>query len=229
MKRSIAAAALAAVTLASPALADWGQSAVSLGFSAPGQTGSVACPAGGTPGAIWGVGSYTSDSSICTAAMHMGLITPAAGGTVTFQTVPGQPSYPGSMQNGVSSMTYGSWSLSFVVTGATAGGAPVPAGPMQIGWDTSLDATGQGGSVGATLQFVCPPGQPGMGAVWGTDLYTSDSAICMAAQHRGVIAPGAGGLVQVLVLGRQQAFVGSARGGITSSDYGPWDRSYLFR
>ena len=228
MKRTIAAAALAALSLAGPALADWGQSPLAMGFSAPGQTCSVACPAGGTPGSIWGVGSYTSDSSICTAAVHMGLITPAAGGTVTFQTVPGQPAYPAATQNGVASMTYGSWSLSFVVTGATAA-APVPMGPMQIGWDTSLDATGQGGAVGATLQFVCPPGQPGLGAVWGTDLYTSDSAICMAAQHRGVIAPGAGGLVQVLVLGRQDAFAGSVRGGISSSDYGAWDRSFLFR
>ncbi|NKX44693.1 LCCL domain-containing protein [Roseicyclus persicicus] len=228
MTRTLAAAALAAVSLAGPALADWAQSPITMGFTAPGQAGSVACPAGGSPGPIWGVGAYTSDSSICSAAVHMGLITPAAGGTVTFQTLPGQPSYPGATQNGVSSMTYGAWSLSFMVTGASAA-APVPAGPMPIGWDTSLDATGQAGAVGATLAFLCPPGQPGAAGVWGTDLYTSDSAICMAAQHRGVIAPGAGGVVQVLVLGRQDAFAGSARGGIASSDYGAWDRSFLFR
>lgn len=228
MTRMTALAAAAAVALASPALADWGQSPATMGFTAPGQTGSVLCPAGGTPGSLWGVGVYTSDSSVCAAAAHMGLIAQGSGGTVGFQTVPGQTAYAGAAQNGITSMSYGSWGLGFVVTSASAS-APMAAGPIPIGWDTSLDATGQAGMVGATLQLICPPGQAGTAAVWGSDVYTSDSAICLAAQHRGVIAPMVGGLVQVLVLGRQEIFAGSMRGGVSSSDYGPWDRSFQFR
>jgi hypothetical protein len=82
----------------------------------PGGTGathSFTCPAGGEAGSIWGTTIYTDDSSICTAAVHMGIITFEAGGEVTIEILGGQTSYVGSTQNGVTSNSWGSWPRSF--------------------------------------------------------------------------------------------------------------------
>jgi hypothetical protein len=69
--------------------------------------------AGGSPGTVWGTDVYTDDSSIGTAAVHAGLITFAAGGTVTIRILPGQASYSGTTRNGVTSLDYGEWPGSF--------------------------------------------------------------------------------------------------------------------
>ena len=78
-----------------------------------GERFSYSCPAGGTAGSLWGTGTYTDDSSICTAAVHAGLISLASGGTVTIEIRAGQQSYQGSNQNGVTSASYAAWSGSF--------------------------------------------------------------------------------------------------------------------
>lgn len=73
------------------------------------------CPAGGTISSrLWGTGTYTDDSSICTAAVHSGLITTRSGGKVTIGIRPGAASYAGSTRNGVKSNAYGKWQGSFV-------------------------------------------------------------------------------------------------------------------
>jgi hypothetical protein len=74
----------------------------------------VACPPGGDAGSVWGTDTYTDDSSVCTAAVHAGLITLATGGTVTFEMRPGLDSYPASTRNGIESSSWGTWSSSFV-------------------------------------------------------------------------------------------------------------------
>lgn len=73
------------------------------------QTFQIQCAPNGTPRAIWGTYVYTDDSSICTAAAHVGLITVAAGGLVTYKPSAGQDVYVGSLMNGIQSRDYGSW------------------------------------------------------------------------------------------------------------------------
>jgi hypothetical protein len=73
----------------------------------------VQCPPGGTPYSVWGVGTYTDDSSICTAGVHHGLITFESGGTVEIEIAPGQQSYEGSTANGVTSSSYPAWDGSY--------------------------------------------------------------------------------------------------------------------
>lgn len=73
-----------------------------------------ACPASGTAGSAWGTDVYTHDSSICTAAVHAGLITLASGGAVTIEMAPGQSAYPGSTRNGITTLSWGSWSCSYL-------------------------------------------------------------------------------------------------------------------
>ena len=81
-----------------------------------GQRFSFFCPPGGSvSGAIWGTDVYTDDSSICTAAVHRGLITAASGGSVTLEVRPGAGGYTASTRNGVTSRAYGGWSGSYSV------------------------------------------------------------------------------------------------------------------
>jgi hypothetical protein len=69
-------------------------------------------PAGATRG-VWGTDYYTDDSSLCTAAVHAGLITRATGGRVFVAIRSGRSSYAGSTRNGIRTSSYGSWSGSF--------------------------------------------------------------------------------------------------------------------
>jgi hypothetical protein len=72
------------------------------------------CPPEGELGNLWGSGLYTDDSSVCTAAVHAGLITISSGGEVHIEIRPGARSYQGSRKNGVNSQSYGSFDGSFV-------------------------------------------------------------------------------------------------------------------
>ena len=75
---------------------------------------SFVCPPGGAASTVWGSGSYTDDSSVCTAAVHAGLIGFAQGGTVTVEVRAGLPAYAGSTSNGVTTKPYGAWHGTFV-------------------------------------------------------------------------------------------------------------------
>lgn len=81
-----------------------------------------------------------------------------------------------------------------------------------------------GDELGVSLLVRCPAGCA-EGVVWGTDIYTDDSAICTAAIHAGLI-PVEGGSVRVTLTGAREIFIGSQRNGITTQAYGPWGGSY---
>ena len=140
-----------------------------------GQRVSYACPAGGTATSVWGTDIYTDDSSVCTAAVHVGLITPASGGTVVIEIRPGQASYQGSERNGITSRNWGSWSGSFVVVDASvtppgngeqglgpegdcASAQPLPSGVqqgLQVGFESgSLDGRWTIGEVTDEIRVV---------------------------------------------------------------------------
>lgn len=76
------------------------------------------CTPDGAASTVWGVDIYTDDSSVCTAAVHAGLIDFADGGRVVIEIQPGLETYEGSTANGVTSLDYASWPGSFVFPGA---------------------------------------------------------------------------------------------------------------
>ncbi|MGQ9910535.1 MAG: LCCL domain-containing protein, partial [Candidatus Flexifilum sp.] len=81
-------------------------------------------------------------------------------------------------------------------------------------------------SVGQSTVVTCPAGcAAATGAVWGSGPYTDDSAICRAAIHAGVLTD-QGGPVQVTIAPGQQSYTGSARNGVTTSNWGQWNRSF---
>jgi len=61
------------------------------------------------------------------------------------------------------------------------------------------------------------------GAVWGSDVYTSDSALETVCVHAGLLQPGESGVVKVTSVAPLSVFQGSSRNGVISQ---PWDRSW---
>ncbi len=215
--------------LASPAQAqqaiDWDDSVSSLGLdAAPGAVYGFECPASGRAATVWGTETYTHDSAICVAAVHAGVINLTDGGVVTLTMRPGRDGYPGSVANGIASRDYGAWGHSYVFGAEGGDGAP---GARQISWSDT--AVGLGfEQVGAVVFLTCPAGGSVAATIWGTDVYTNDSAICVAAVHAGKITAAAGGRVVIRVEAGEASYTGSARNGVASADYGGWGGSFVF-
>ncbi|MEA4859203.1 MAG: LCCL domain-containing protein [Sphaerochaeta sp.] len=182
-----------------------------------GDTITLSLPAHGYPAGVWGVGIYTTDSSIGTAAVHMGLITFGKGGTVTIEVTEGRQNYGGLLINGVSSTSYGSWPLSFVFLDKN--GRPIGTEalePIEISYlSTAVDL---GLEPGEKMRVRIPPNSPAQD-VFGSDPYTFDSSIASAAAHKGLISLTQGGVVSVRMLEKRQAFIGNDRNDIYSYDY----------
>ncbi|HUE87997.1 MAG TPA: LCCL domain-containing protein [Vicinamibacterales bacterium] len=64
------------------------------------------------------------------------------------------------------------------------------------------------------------------GSVWGTDVYTGDSALAVAAVHAGAIKPGETAVVRVTVMPPVTQYHGSVRNGVTSHDFGRFGAAY---
>lgn len=71
------------------------------------------CPPDGEIGSVWGTDTYTDDSSVCSAAVHQGIINTEEGGRVVVEIAPGEGEYEGSEANGVTSDDYATWAGSF--------------------------------------------------------------------------------------------------------------------
>lgn len=85
-----------------------------------------------------------------------------------------------------------------------------------------------------TLTMICPPLPAGREdlvtspRVWGTDIYSADSAICPAAVHAGVITT-EGGEVKIERRPDRDDYEGTTRNGVTTRPWKrPWSLSYVF-
>ncbi|MDY0004119.1 MAG: LCCL domain-containing protein [Polyangia bacterium] len=82
------------------------------------------------------------------------------------------------------------------------------------------------GATGVRFVATCPAGCQEVGTVWGTDVYTDDSALCRALIHAGVMGK-EGGRALVTFAQGQLAYRGSLRNGIQSTAYASWERSFF--
>ena len=64
------------------------------------------------------------------------------------------------------------------------------------------------------------------GSVWGSDIYTDDSNLNVAAVHAGYTQNGVTTTVIVQILPGQSSYTSTTRNGITTSNYGAWGGSY---
>jgi hypothetical protein len=92
---------------------------------------------------------------------------------------------------------------------------------------------GRGGPVAAPGGVPVPGGAPGMvmiagggGSVWGTDVYTADSALALAAVHAGAVQMGETAVVKVTMLPARANYVGSTRNGVTTQPYDQYPASF---
>lgn len=172
------------------------------------------CPANVTTNReIWGKDVYLVDSPICTAAAHAGVFTPGVSGQVTIVIGPGAQSFEGIGRNGVKSSSSGPGdaAYSFIQNGE----------PGQIDWITTLERVPD--DFHSPLTLLCPPKGHADTYIWGTDVYTSSSGICVAAVHAGVITLDTGGRVTVTLMPKQEMFDAGERYGISSRKWTNWD------
>ena len=199
----------------------------------PGAVFQISCPPGcATSGrGLWGSDIYTADSAICSAGIHAGAISPN-GGVVTVRIEPGRPAYRGSARNGLSSGDYGSYPRSYVVLlpeGARATTVAASAAPQVIEAGCSFNATQIADQLGSVHVISCPPGCGDAGGLWGSDVYTADSAICRAGIHAGLVSRERGGSVRIVLEPGRPAYRGSVRNGVRSGDYGSYPKSFRFQ
>src|SRR5262249_30076731 len=64
---------------------------------------------GSNAGSVWGTDIYTDDSSLATAAVHAGVLTPGQKAIVKVTILPGQAGYADTTRYGVSSGSWQSW------------------------------------------------------------------------------------------------------------------------
>jgi hypothetical protein len=172
-----------------------------------------------TEAPVWGVDIYSDDSSICRAARHAGVVSPA-GGTVRVTLLGPQRSFAGAVRHGITSQSYGQFPRAFSVA----------ASEVQSTVDlnqcpTTFQAYRTGGGA---LSCICSAEQTAaQGTVWGSDVYTDDSALCRAAVHAGVI-PVTGGPISVHTVRGRQSYAGSVRNGVRTEPFGAWQGAFAF-
>ena len=201
---------------------DWNESAEEFSGNVD-QDFKLECPKGGTISRIYGTDIYTSGSSICSAAVHAGIITARDGGRVKIRSLGAQNFFNKTTRNGVSSRGYGSYGGSFTFI---QGGQPIAMKQIQM-IDWSATASNISKRLDQDFEYVCPEGGT-VARIYGTDIYTSGSSICSAAVHAGLINAREGGNVRIQILGPQEFFNGTERNGVSSRKYGAYDSSFIF-
>lgn len=188
----------------------------------PGEALKCTCRASQVRGSVWGSARYTTDSSVCRAAVHAGVIG-RNGGEVSVYKASGCPSFVGSTKNGVRTGKWGPYKQTFVFT-ASAPDCAKPSTEVKA-CPRSMSAY-SGIAPGQVLTCSCTPQQYG-GSVWGTGRYTTDSSVCGAALHAGAI-PATGGTVTVRTAGGCGGFDGTTSNGIKSRRWGAYKRTFAF-
>jgi hypothetical protein len=187
----------------------------------------IECLPNGVLKTVYGTNVYTDDTGICSAAVHAGLISVQQGGIVGIKIKPGQEFYLGSTYNGVDSRDYGFWNGSYVFvnteTLAELASRPVPK------VSSTFTASQFASKINQSYTFTCAENVNLISpSVWGSDIYTSDSSICRAAVHAGVINAANGGTVTFKIISGQPGYAGTSRNGITTQSYGSYSSSYEF-
>lgn len=179
----------------------------------------------GSARAVYGSVLYSSDSSICTAALHDGRIT-ALGGTITLETKGPQSSFEGAERNGVRSRRWGRWPGSYSFHGGGRRRPIVPATPVPAAWSTTADQLH--GMDGTEVTFQCPPGgelQP----VWGGGEggpFASGSSVCTAGVFAGAATFAQGGAVRIRMVPSVNIFASGDQNNVqTGLTFGGADRS----
>jgi hypothetical protein len=201
----------------------WNETARSLAGKVD-QDFTYACPQGGTIGNVWGTDFYAASSSICSAAVHAGIINARDGGEIKIRIRSGEGFYNGTTSNGVVSDRYGPTEDSFAFLNS-AGSLIVEKQIQLLEWDDT--ASNLRGKLDQDYTYMCEKNGT-VENVWGSDVYTIGSSICSAAVHAGVIDARDGGEVKIRIRPGEKFYNGTTRNGIVSKRYDSYDWSFMF-
>jgi hypothetical protein len=193
----------------------------------PGSPRELTCPASCQKDVdVYGTDVYTSDTPVCAAAMHAGVMS-ARGGEVTVVVEPGRPAYRGSKRNGVTSHDRGTHDASFRFQGPrVVQAAPEVRAPVVVDAGCTFEGNQIHGEPGSVHRVSCPPGCKENSWAYGTETYSGNSRICLAAIHAGLSSEGGGGEFTLILGDKRPAFRGSKRNGVESHDWGSYDVSF---
>jgi len=193
-----------------------GQSASGLA-NEPNRRYRFVCTAVGEPSKnIWGTDEYADDSDICSAAIHAGVLQRNQVGMVTIVTGHGASSFQGSERNNVISLSYLNGDATYRFDTSTD--------PGLVSWTTTAERIPPG--FAEPVYVICPSAGPTDGLVWGSGPYHSNSSVCLAAAHAGVITLADGGPVAVTKLEGTQSFTADPRHGVDSRAWSPGDDAF---
>src|SRR6202042_2601589 len=132
-------------------------------------------------GSIYGEGIYTDDSTLATAAVHAGILKVGETKDIHVAILPGQQTYNGAFDFGISSSGYGSWQGSYKFLDPAMSEADYVFGDPGNLKDFES-------KVGKTLQFAITGSTTD--SIWGDGIYTDDSDLDTAAVHAGLVKDG---------------------------------------
>jgi len=164
-------------------------------------------------GEVWGTDVYMDESRICSAAAHAGALIRGTSSQVTIVMGGSVEVLQGTQRNGIESWSYGPWSSTYSFIKNSE--------PGQIDWHTTFDRVPD--DFRAPITVVCPPKGNTDSYVWGTDVYSASSSICVSAVHAGIITLDAGGRVTVTLQPKQETFVARLRNGVSTRAWKGWD------
>ena len=113
-------------------------------------------------------------------------------------------------------------------TGTSSAAAPRSSAGDGTPTTWEANAMSLNGAVGQTFTLACSPGGTAH-SVWGSDVYTADSSICTAGVHSGLINYQQGGAVTIVLGDAKPIYGASERNGVTTSPYGFYQRSFVFK
>ena len=90
--------------------------------------------------------------------------------------------------------------------------------------DAPTNMLGLCDTVGATYYFRVRG--EAEGPLWGTDIFTGDSALSVAAVHAGLVKAGESAVIKVAVVAPLTQYRGSVQRGVTSHDFGRYGSAY---
>lgn len=162
-----------------------------------------------SPKPAYGTGNYHLKSSICTAAYHTGITSEYVSVTI----IKGFNAYNGSFgKNNIETQSMGPGTKSFTVAAAQA--------PKIISCIDTVDTVSSiKKEIGQKTLLSCPKNCKSTLQIYGTDIYTDNSPICIAAIHNGVISFSEGGEVEIEIKPPQSSFKGSQGVGLLSHNY----------
>jgi hypothetical protein len=109
-------------------------------------------------------------------------------------------------------------------------GPSTPPSSTANGTPTSWEANAASlnGTDGQTFMLACSPGGSAH-PVWGSDIYTADSSICTAGVHSGLVTYQQGGTVTIELRPGRTIYGSSERNGVTTSSFGSYQHSFVFK